>query len=134
MTVATVLARFYRTGLREPAEEERHKLADAVMDRLVETTSNKADAYYRRYAYRTEFKLPGADDDLDQAALADPEGKDITVRLALGARALQARQWPTAVDAFKQVISADEHDPARLHRSRSSVLLPGRRPQSDRDA
>jgi tetratricopeptide (TPR) repeat protein len=105
--LAVELARIYRTQLREPAEAERQQLADAVIDRLVTSSPRKTEAYLGRYAYRREFGIAGADEDLDRAAEADADKSEPSVQMAIGMRALQAQNWTAAAESFQNVIAAD---------------------------
>ena len=111
VTLATELARLYRTQLREPDEKVREQLADAVMDRLVTSSSRTAEAHLGRYAYRIDFGLPGADDDLAIAAAVDVQKVNPTVQLAVGLRALQTEDWDTAALTFERMISLDPRSP-----------------------
>ena len=107
VTLATELARIYRTQSREQDEKVREQLADSVMDRLVTSSSRTAEAHLGRYAYRIDFGLTGADEDLASAAAADAQKVDPTIQLAVGLRALQKQDWDTAALAFERLISLD---------------------------
>ena len=100
--VAIRLARFYRQTLGQPEASERQKLADDVMNALVESSENKIEAFVSRHAYRVEFDLPGAADDLERAVAADVGESDPTVALAAGRAAMQEKRWPAAQRHFER--------------------------------
>lgn len=102
--VAVRLARFYRLSLNQPDEDERRRLADNVMDALVESSERKVEALISRYQYRLEFQLPGAADDLQQAVAADVEKSDPAVALAAAREAVQEERWNEARSHLERAI------------------------------
>ena len=80
VVLAGTLAHLYRTEpllLSEErqalTEDERKKLADDVMDRMVEANGEEASAYLARYRYRNEYELAGAEEDLETALKKTPD-------------------------------------------------------------
>ena len=71
----------------EEVEETRAHFADAVVAKMVRDANGGAASLLARYRYRTQYKLPGGDIDLDQALLAAPN--DPEVLLAGAQRALR---------------------------------------------
>lgn len=95
MDLAVRLARIYRSQpeLLEPAvqqqdDADRARLADAMVDRTVETDIDNPLVYLARSAYRQAYQLPGDQQDLQTALELAPD--NLAVRLANGATA-QAR-------------------------------------------
>lgn len=116
-SVAARLARFYRLSLKQPEEAERRRLADGVMDALLESSERKVEAHISRYAYRMEFQLPGADDELQQAIAADVEKTDPAVAVAAARAAMQEKRWNDARSHLKRAIDL------RPERSEAYLLL-----------
>lgn len=125
--VAARLARFYRRSLKQPEEAERQRLADGVMDALVESSERTVEALISRYAYRVEFQLPGAEDDLQRAVAADVEKTDPAVAIAAARTAMQEQRWN---DARKHLERAIELRPERAE----AYLLLGQVDQAAGDA
>lgn len=72
--LSTILARIYRGDeqlldrkSRALPRAEREKQADRLVDQMVRANPTKPDAYLARYGYRTQYGLPGAEDDLGAA-------------------------------------------------------------------
>ena len=93
--LAVRLARIYRSDpeLLEPSvqqqdDAERARLADEMIDRMVEADVDNPLVYLARSAYRQTYELPGDDQDLQTALELAPD--NLAVRLANGATA-QAR-------------------------------------------
>ncbi|HVX15446.1 MAG TPA: tetratricopeptide repeat protein [Pirellulales bacterium] len=114
-TIAARLARLYRLELKHPSADERAKLADAVMDKLVETGHDKVAALVARNAYRSEFDLPGGEADLKWALeLADERGKELhdpAVFLAAGLAGQEKGDAKTAIQYFKQAVDVAPDKP-----------------------
>lgn len=102
--LAANLAHLYRVDLQlsDKAEE--------TINLLVERAADKSAALLARYSYLNQFKLPGADKDLDQALSLDADAKDLGIRLAAAYRAQQAADWDAAEQYFKDVVRIDERD------------------------
>lgn len=66
-------------------EGERERRADAVMDRLVEVAANNPRAHVSRFLYRTQYMLPGAEQDLETATQLGPQDSAV--------QTLAARYW-----------------------------------------
>ncbi len=109
--VATHLARFYRTELRQPSPEKRALQADEVMDRLVAAGRANVQALLARYLYRNEFDLPGANDDLRSAEVADRNHTNASLAMAAGLHAQDQQQWQTARDCFQRLIRLRPAEP-----------------------
>lgn len=110
--LAVELSRVYRSQRIENLNESRRlQLADEVMQRLIDSSSNKSEAYLARYSFRNEFGIADADADLDRALKADVEQADLAVRLAAASRALQRHEWKAASEFFEQAIRINQRDP-----------------------
>lgn len=114
-TIAAQLARLYRLELKHPSAEERAKLADAVMDELVETSGHQIAPLVARHAYRKEFDLPDADADLnlalELASEQDAELNDPAVFLAAGLRAQDNGDAQTAVKYLERAVAIAPDNP-----------------------
>lgn len=114
-TIASRLARLYRVELRHPAPEERAKLADAVMDKLVETSDYAVAALVARHVFRQEFELPGADADLkwalENAEKLGDKLHDPAVFLAAGLHAQSSGDAETAIIYFRRAIEVAPDKP-----------------------
>jgi tetratricopeptide (TPR) repeat protein len=80
VVLARTLAWIYRTEPlllseeKQPlTESERKKLANDVMDQMVEANAEDATAYLARYLYRNEYELAGAEEDLETALKKTPD-------------------------------------------------------------
>jgi tetratricopeptide (TPR) repeat protein len=100
--VAEALAEVYRQPSTDGGLKEGIRLADAVMDRLVEAGDGEAAAHLARFRYRTRYGLTGAAEDLEQAASRGPDHP--AVRLALGGAALGRGAVSEAADHFERII------------------------------
>ena len=87
--LAGALAQIYRTQPLLLSEEkqaltegEREKLADAVMDRMVEANAEEVTAYLSRYLYRNEYELAGAKEDLETALRITPDSVGVLLLAA----------------------------------------------------
>ncbi|HUY91125.1 MAG TPA: tetratricopeptide repeat protein [Pirellulales bacterium] len=98
------LARLYRASLQSGDQ------GDQVMDRLVERAGDQAAALLARYAYRRQFGLPGADDDLDLALAKDVDAKDLDIRLAAAIRAQEAEDWGQSLKYYQDAVRIDKRD------------------------
>lgn len=115
--VATRLARFYREVLKQPEANQRQKLADDVMDALVDSNDNKVEALIARHSYRTEFQIPGAAEDLAQAVAADVDQSDASVALAAGRAAIKDRRYADAQQRLQRAVEL------RPERAEAHLLL-----------
>ncbi len=124
VVLARTLAQLYRTEpllLSEETqaltEDERKKLADEVMDQMVEASAEDASAYLARYLYRNEYEVAGAAKSVEAARKNAPDG--------LGALLLPpyAAQWRTPqelkaaegkLDAEKRKTPIDREEVKRL--------------------
>jgi len=106
--LAQTLARIYRKELREPAEAHRKAAADAVMNRLVESTDKSVPALLARYHYRRDLGIPGSDADLDVALEKGPGELDVILAAAQreGARNDRAK----AMELYRQALTAAPRD------------------------
>lgn len=119
-TLAYAAATLYRQ-FPEVAPDASHQ-ADAIMDRLVETAPNDADALLANYQYREFYLLPDADSQLDAALAADPE--HFAANLLAGRRAARRRDAESleiAKQHFQSAVAANPQNEqgllalARLH-------------------
>ncbi|MCC7087143.1 MAG: tetratricopeptide repeat protein [Pirellulales bacterium] len=86
----------------------RDKLADQIIDQLVEANNQSAAALLARYRYRQRFGLAGSNDDLDEAIRKAPD--DPAVLLAAGERAAQNQQRDEAEKLFSKLVVASPKD------------------------
>ncbi len=85
--LSSTLARIYRQDMTDLEEPNRLKLADEVMNRLVEANPTSAEARLARYAYRLQYELEGTQEDIDAALKLGPN--DLSVVLTAGEHALR---------------------------------------------
>lgn len=77
--LAIMLAASFRNSQLADAEiaetptDERHRLADAIVDQLVAARSDDPISYLTRFEYRRRYKLDGAEADLAKAVELGPE-------------------------------------------------------------
>ncbi len=78
------LAKIYRSHdeVLDPEKQKltqsaRNSLADRIVDQLFTDTPEKAQAYLSRYRYRTEFRLPHAEEDLKEALRYGPKNLEV---------------------------------------------------------
>jgi tetratricopeptide (TPR) repeat protein len=93
--VAIALATLYRdhSGLVQierpgTSDEDRFHLADDTLDRLVKNNPASATVYVTRFFYRTQYKLAGAQTDLEEALRLAPD--DLLVMRTVAFAALDA--------------------------------------------
>ncbi len=97
LQLGVMLASAYRDkelALREvfdTSEQERSRLADESLNRIVRERPNDPDALLARFAYRKKWSLPGASDDLQRALSSSPNNVDVLLVAAEDAR-LQSQQ------------------------------------------
>lgn len=84
------------------------KLADAVIEKLVSDYADKPDGYLIRAAYRENYKIPGAEADLDLAKKIAPTNP--AVALALAGRALNRNDPQAAMAELKAAMTANPAD------------------------
>ena len=104
LALAVHLARLYRNQLNSG---ER---ADRVLDLLVLQAADEARALLARYAYRREFGLAGADDDLERLLALDADARSLPIRLAAAGRAQERQDWPAAERYFRDVVRIDRRE------------------------
>ena len=96
--LANRLAWIYRSeplllseGKQALAEDELQKLADDLMDQMVEANADDVTAHLARYRYRQEYGLTGAEDDLNRALELDPNDLETLSEAAVHSRREAAR-------------------------------------------
>ena len=77
------------------SQADRAQRADALLNAAVQAPENQASAqaYLTRYRYRADYRLPGADADIQQAVQLEPDNQEVLV--AAGWEALRAAQGAT---------------------------------------
>lgn len=83
-------------------KEELSKQADQIMDRLVTLAPQRSEALLARYAYRVEFKLPGAEEDL--AAALDNSPNDAKVYMIAAQQAFDEALLNQKDEKFDQAM------------------------------
>ena len=89
---------------------ESATFADQMMDRLVTSDPNNADALVARYRYRVQYKLPQTAVDLESALKIAPDHVDALL-LSAGAALSQGDQPPQAESLLRRAIEAAPEDP-----------------------
>jgi len=111
--LAVRLAEIHRVRLNEPAEEERAKTADAVLDALVTANPELPAAHLARYRYLRRYRSENAapeelariDADLDRAlelGRQDPQRENLEVLLTAGEREIVRNQADEARKLFRR--------------------------------
>ncbi len=123
--LAPALAELYRDVSDPPRDTE----ADAVMDEMLRRAPSSAAAYLARHRYRVQYKLPGADTDLQKAVELAPD--DLEVLLAQGDAQLAAKKYPAAVETFTRIVDtvAPNHRAGYIGLGRAYSAM-GDRPQA----
>ena len=105
VSLAVVQATLYREHPRVVAverpsisPEERIKLADACLNRLVQSNPKSATVYLTRSIYRTKYKLDGSQNDLDEALRLAPNDA-VVLRTVAFAALVEAQRSTTAGSA-----------------------------------
>lgn len=106
------LARIYRDELTSMDAEQRQETADEVMDAVVNNNPQTGEALLARYDYRTRYGLDGADADLDQALVIDPQNVDALV--LAGQRAGKQGNTKAVAEYFNRAIEQSP-DEARVY-------------------
>ena len=133
--LSAIFARIYRSDeqlldgkKRAMRPAEREKQADLLMDQMIHANPASPDAYLARYAYRAQYRLPGADEDLPSGleAWTGQFGR-AAGRRGTGATEGQGRP-PQRV-----FVLGESSQPWRAHsascpRGRAGLSPPGRRP------
>ncbi|MEQ8848786.1 tetratricopeptide repeat protein [Botrimarina sp.] len=81
-------------------DSEATRLADEMMQRLVDASPGDAEALLTRYAYRSKHNLDGADEDLRKILEADPDNVDAL--------------WLSMESALRQADAAGQAEAERL--------------------
>ncbi len=91
--LSAILARIYRSEeqllddkKRTLPPAEREKQADLLMDQMIHANPASPDAYLARYAYRAQYRLPGAEEDLRLALKYGPDNLAVLLAAAEQAR------------------------------------------------
>ncbi len=112
VALALSLAGMYLRDTAAGEDAQRRASADTVMQELIDAAGadHRAAAYLARYQYRSEFGLPGADEDLDQALAADKvldtKHQNIDALMAGGARAFRSGDHEMAIRYFSRAVEA----------------------------
>jgi tetratricopeptide (TPR) repeat protein len=95
------LVHIYR---QDPAlsKDERDRLADQAMDRLVEARPEDFESYFSRFRYRQQRELAGAELDLESALALAPN--NAVVLAAAGDFELRRKQYDKAGEFFARAI------------------------------
>lgn len=128
-TLAAALATYYRQygnvvadEAPEISESERLALADQCFEVLISTSPKNAKAFLARSAYRTQFQLPGAKDDLKRAQELAPGDVDVLHASAFAAleeartfartpdKSAARKAFQVACDAFELLLAAQQVD------------------------
>lgn len=107
--LAIGLAMIYRREMRPTGKLDRAALdqrADDVMDAMVVASQDRAAAFFARFAYRSEFRLPGAEADLEQARQADADQTKFLVWWQSGQNALVAAAEEGATEKARRLDDA----------------------------
>jgi tetratricopeptide (TPR) repeat protein len=107
VSLAIALATLYREYPQlvraerpETTEEECLRLANDTLERLVQKNPASSQVYLTRFRYRTQYKLEGAQSDLEEAFRLAPN--DIVVMRTVAFAALEnAREWKRNEEAEK---------------------------------
>ncbi len=111
--LAVRLGEVYRKYMSEPEEQERIKLADAVLDQLVEKNPEYPPAYLARYRFHMRYRPENGsaeydantDADLDRAleiGRKDKSKEHLDVILTAGERAYQRNQLKDAESLYRR--------------------------------
>lgn len=112
LPLAAGLAGWLRRAPGEASPQEAAQRADAVMDQYLERHPNDPQAHLARFAYRSYFDLPGADDDLETALRLAPEHGEVT--LAAGQQFRSQKNWTAARKLYARLVELKPGD-ARGH-------------------
>ena len=110
VALALAAANILRERSPDMPADERARLADAAVDRMVSTDPSNPNAILARYRYRAWYELDGIDDDLAAAVKLDPENVEVLLasgrfHLHKGVKALNDGQTGDANDHFLQAAS-----------------------------
>lgn len=119
--LAVRLAEIYRRRLHEPEEKERIKIADRIIDNLVERNAEEPVAYLARYDYRTRYRPETAAPDVDAQIDADLDRaieigrqhasrESLEVTLAAGARASRRKDIQGAEAFYRRATELQPRD------------------------
>jgi tetratricopeptide (TPR) repeat protein len=114
MDLAIQLAEIYRHALTEPTENERRRLADEVVDKMVAENAARPGAWVLRYLYHLRNDGTAQDSDLDHALELDPQHLDAILQLTAADRDV-AQKNPTAARERYQYVIAAHPDNARAY-------------------
>jgi exosortase len=115
------LAIVYRERLNVPGPEERAKVADELIERLVQEHSESAEAWLIRYRYRRRFQpLPESpsdeadsiDADLQRALSLDERDhpRNVHVLVAAAERMRERGDMDASLELYQEALQANAHD------------------------
>lgn len=79
LRVADQLASMYRNHV---TTDDQDLQADTIMNTVVDNHPDRSKAFLARYRYRIQYGLPGAEEDLNRALLADPDNLETLLATA----------------------------------------------------
>jgi len=131
--LSTTFARIWRhqpklldTDQETLPEASRARQADGLMDAMVAARPEDPEAYLARCAYRTQYDLPGADDDLRTAIRRGSDRLDVLLFAAAQYRR-EAATTNKAIEFYEKAIALDSTDP-RAYLGLGDALLSQAKP------
>jgi tetratricopeptide (TPR) repeat protein len=116
--LTAALAEIYRNHeeLLDPdkqklSQSQRNGLADGLMDQLVAEAPKNPQAFLARYRYRTEFRLPHAEDDLKEALQSGPQDLEVLLAAAAFSRqeAIRLREKKASQNEIRKLMEEARH-------------------------